>query len=175
MPYISWPAVAQAATSVPASVPGFAPSRARSGTSIARLGHRGALRGRERGRDVIGAHEPAQRRLHDRAGEPLPGVLRRRELRLLEVDDRGGALVGGHAADLSASATLARELGAERERRVQAGQHVEHVAVLVEDVVRAVAGRGAHDPAAVAEVDRHRRDRALARPVQDEVRRAGTR
>ena len=54
-------------------------------------------------------------------------------------------------------------------RSVQARQCVEDVAVGIENVVDAVAGDGALDPASVTEVDRDTRRRPHALPVKDPV------
>ena len=87
----------------------------------------------------------------------------------MEVGDQLRSYFVGLAAHPCGKGQAAFELAAEHLRRIEAGQHVEHVAVGVEHVVRAVAGGRALELAAVAEVDRHVRHRALARPVEDEV------
>ncbi len=56
----------------------------------------------------------------------------------------------------------------ERGRADHAGQRIDGLAVLVEDVVHAVAGDRALDLATVAEVDGDARRRPLALPVEDE-------
>ena len=102
-------------------------------------------------------------------GEPLPVLPRRDHVLLVVVDEQLRPFVVGRAAHARGERETAFELAAKRGRRIQAGQHVEHVAVLVEDVVRAVAGGGALERAAIAVVDRHARHRPLARPVEDEA------
>ena len=85
------------------------------------------------------------------------------------VDKQPRAFVVGLVAHARSERETTFKLADKRGRRIQAGQHVEHVAVLIEDVVRAVAGDRALERAAIAVVDRHARHRSLARPVEDEL------
>ncbi len=81
----------------------------------------------------------------------------------------GGARRGGQRGHAAGEREARGQLGRERTRRVDPGQHVEHGPARVEHEVRAVAGGGGRDRAPVAVVDRHARHRALARPVQDHL------
>src|SRR5262249_36417409 len=101
------------------------------------------------------------------SGELVPRTLRLLHSIAVKGREELAPLFGGDRCDPPHQLFSALEIAEETGRTDEAGPHVEDVAVLVQNVVEAIAGDGALDAAAVAEVDRHVRRGPYRLPVEN--------